>query len=72
LKDILRVMRPSAKFLEDPGYVPRTGYQRRNLGFMCERLFSHLLLSRMESGASERNLVKNIVISDGPVISLGA
>jgi hypothetical protein len=70
LQRMLATLRRACAFLETPAFVVRSSHQRRNMGFMMERLFSHLIFAAIEQGVSEHRFGHNIVISDGPVISV--
>ena len=70
LHSLLAVLRRAAQFMHTPAFVARTGAQRRNMGFLLERLNSHLLLAQVEQKRSPPNFGYNIVISDSPVISV--
>jgi hypothetical protein len=68
-KKIFATLKRAAAFVYSPNFVMRTGYQRRSVGFLLERLNSFLLFERMRSGASQPNFGHHILISDGPVIT---
>ena len=64
LKHILALLRPTADFLQSPGYEPRNGYNRRSVGFIIERLNSFILLDMMRNGQAPQNFGNHIVISE--------
>jgi hypothetical protein len=69
LREILMTLRRAAEFLNTSYFTPRSGYQRRVVGFLLERLNSHLLLHRVRSGLSKARLGHHILISDGPSVT---
>jgi hypothetical protein len=70
LRSLLLILKRAAEFLKSSYFVPREGYQRRNMGFLLERLHSFAILQRVQSAMSPRNFGNNIVISESPVVSL--
>lgn len=46
-------------------FTARTGYQRRNAGYLLERLNSHLILEMVESGEAVSQFGYNVVVSEG-------
>lgn len=69
LREVLMTLRKAAAFIETSDFTPRAGYQRRSLGFLLERLNSHLLLQRVESGSTQAAFGHHILISDGPEVT---
>jgi hypothetical protein len=69
LREILATLRKAAEFIKSSDFTPREGYQRRVLGFLLERLNSHLLLQRVETGSSQASFGHHILISDGPEVT---
>lgn len=69
LREILATLRRAAEFIRTSYFTPRTGYQRRVVGFLLERLNSHLLLHRVKAGFTDAALGHHILISDGPVVT---
>lgn len=52
----------AAEFLASEYFVPREGYQRRNMGFLLERLHSFLILEMLGDAGS---FGQNMMIADG-------
>ena len=69
LREILMTLKRAAQFIKTSYFTPRTGYQRRVLGFLLERLNGHLLLHRVESGLTKAAIGHHILISDGPLVT---
>lgn len=67
--EIFRTLRKAAGFLDSPYFVLRTGYQRRSVGFLLERLNSYLIIKRIRCGHSPSSFGHNIVISDTAIVS---
>jgi hypothetical protein len=67
--EIFGVLRVAAEFLSSRHFIVREGYQRRNVGFLLERLNSFLILQRIRAGLSAEMLGHNIVVSDSEVVS---
>ena len=70
LRQILMTLRDASNFLKSDYFVPREGYQRRVLGYLLERLNSHLILTRIQSGLSESNFGYHTILSRGPSIKV--
>ena len=70
LRDILLTLKRAAEFIKTSYFTPRAGYQRRVLGFLLERLNSHLLLHRVEKGLTQASFGHHILISDGPEVTI--
>lgn len=68
-KEVYGKLMEAAKFMDSFEYIPRKDYQRRNMGFLLERLQSFILLQRIEMGLSEKKHGQHIVISDSTFIS---
>ncbi len=58
------ILSRAAGYLKQASFVRRTGYQRRNMGFLLERLHSYLLLHLIRSGRFHGRGGVNIVISE--------
>lgn len=69
LREILATLKRAAEFIKTSYFTPRTGYQRRVLGFLLERLNSHLLLHRVETGSTQASFGHHILISEGPEVT---
>jgi hypothetical protein len=65
LRRILGMLRLAAGFLDTEHFIPRTGYQRRSLGFILERFNSFVLQEFIENGTLEANFGLHVLISDG-------
>jgi hypothetical protein len=70
LRSLLLLLKRASGFLKSPYFVAREGYQRRNMGFLLERLHSFAISMRVQSGESRPNFGHNIVISDSPIVSV--
>jgi hypothetical protein len=70
LREILMTLKRAAEFIKTGYFTPRSGYQRRVVGFLLERLNSHLLLHRLKSGLTDASRGHHILISDGPVVEI--
>lgn len=72
-KRVFSVLFEARNFMYEAGYTSRTGYQRRNMGFMLERLHSCLLLELLlEAKQSANHTLKtgvHMVISESAQIS---
>jgi len=68
LREILSTLKQAAAFLRSSYFVPRSGYQRRVMGFLLERLTSYLILMRIADCASEPNFGHYIIISNDHII----
>jgi hypothetical protein len=68
-KSIHSILFRACDFMNDPTYKARAGYQRRNTGFLLERLNSFLLLESVRRGKINGRTGKHIVISDSLSIS---
>lgn len=67
--EIFSVLRRAASFLDSPHFIQRSGYQRRSVGFLLERLNSYLIIRRIRGGTSLSSFGHNLVISDTAVVS---
>jgi hypothetical protein len=63
-KLINSVLVMASEFKDSPSFTPRTGYQRRNMGFLLERLNSFLLLEGIRQGKIQGGIGKHMIISD--------
>jgi hypothetical protein len=63
-KLIYSVLLKASAFMSDPSFPARTGYQRRNMGFLLERLNSYLLLKGISEGTIARKTGIHMIISD--------
>ncbi len=68
LHELLATLKRAAEFMKTSYFVPRPGYQRRVLGYLLERLNSHLLLHRVAKGLTQASFGHHILIADGPVV----
>jgi hypothetical protein len=66
---IFQILKAAAQFLNSRHFVARTGYQRRSVGFLLERLHSFLIFKRIELGASPACFGHNLVVSDDAQVS---
>ncbi len=66
---IFSVLLQGAEFVNSPYFVARTGYQRRSVGFLLERLHSHLILTAIRQGQLKANFGHNIIISNDVFVS---
>lgn len=69
LREILMTLKRAAEFMKTGYFTPRSGYQRRVVGFLLERLNSHLLLHRLKSSLTDASHGHHILISDGPLVT---
>lgn len=69
-RKIHSVLFQASTFINDPNYMARTGYQRRNMGFMLERLNSYLLIKGVNEGSIEPKAGVHMIVSDGPEIGV--
>lgn len=69
-KNIFGTLRKASEFVSSNYFTPRTGYQRRSMGFLLERLNSYLVLNMVRKNLIKPNFGYNIVISENPSISL--
>jgi hypothetical protein len=67
-RGVFSVLAKASNFVNEANYVARAGYQRRNIGFMLERLNSYLLLKGINEGKIARKTGFHMVISDSPRI----
>jgi hypothetical protein len=63
-KRIFEILHRAAAFLNEKNFTVRKGYQRRNMGFLLERLNSHLLLEGIQKGLIKCKHGEHIVISE--------
>jgi hypothetical protein len=61
---VFSVLAKASNFIIEANYVARAGYQRRNIGFMLERLNSYLLLKGINEGKITRKTGFHMIISD--------
>jgi hypothetical protein len=64
-KMIYALLFKASAFMNDASFTARTGYQRRNMGFLLERLHSYLLLKGIREGKITKRTGEHIVISEG-------
>lgn len=69
LRWILSTLNQASAFLQSENYTARTGYQRRSLGFLLERLHSYLILMRITAGLSRPVFGHQIIMSETDQIS---
>ena len=69
-RKIHSVLFQASTFINDPNYMARTGYQRRNMGFMLERLNSYLLIKGVNEGSIEPKAGVHMIVSDDPEIGV--
>ena len=67
-RKIYSVLFQASAFIKELNYVARTGYQRRNMGFMLERLNSYLLIKGITEGHIAPRMGLHMIVSDDPVI----
>jgi hypothetical protein len=67
---IFSVLFKASTFIKEPSYIARAGYQRRNMGFMLERLNSYLLIKGINEGSIEPKTGIHMIVSDSPVIGV--
>lgn len=60
----------ASDYMNHESFVVRSGYQRRNMGFLLERLNSYLLLEGIRQGKIEKNIGNHMIISDDARISI--
>ena len=70
LKPILEKLALAAKFLESPLFIPRDGPQRRNVGFLLERLNSYLIFVHMREAGKNIATGQIIVLHDSPHLTI--
>lgn len=68
-RTVFSVLTKASNFINEPNYVARAGYQRRNIGFMLERLNSYLLLKGINEGKIIRKTGVHMIISDSSRVS---
>jgi hypothetical protein len=68
--DIYNYLSLAAEFLYSRYFIARDGYQRRNVGFLLERLNCFLILQRIRTGLSEENFGYQMIISSSEVVSI--
>ena len=69
---MFRVLKAAAGFIDSAYFVRRDGYQRRNGGFLLERLHSFLILKAISSGLCQPRFGHNMVLSQDSVVSLSS
>lgn len=62
------VLEKAATFIDSDYFIEREGYQRRNMGFLLERLNSYLLCSQVQKGLLPAHFGNNIIISETNVV----
>lgn len=67
LAALLGELRRAAAFLHSSAFIARTGYQRRVLGFLLERLQAHLLLQYLRSTTGAKQGHHIMVLDTGVV-----
>lgn len=70
LKDVLEKLALAAKFIDAPEFIPRDGIQRRNAGFLLERLHSHLIYLHMRNRGTNFANGQIIVLNKSPVLEI--
>ncbi len=60
----------AASFLVSGDFVSRTGYQRRNLGFLLERLHSYILQTLFDDGKIQGLFGFNYILSESEHVSV--
>ncbi len=65
---VFSLLSRASNFINEPNYVARAGYQRRNMGFLLERLNSYLLIKGIHEGRILRRTGVHMIISDSPRI----
>jgi len=68
-KNIFGKIKMASNFLHSDYFTAHTGFQRRSVGFLLERLNSHLILNLIRSAAIPANFGYNIVISNDVEVS---
>lgn len=66
---VFSLLARAANFIHDPIYKARAGYQRRNTGFLLERLNSYLLLKGIHEGKIVRKTGNHLIISESARVS---
>ena len=69
-RKIFSALFKASTFIKEPSYIARTGYQRRNTGFMLERLNSYLIIKGINEGSLEPKTGVHMIVSDGPEIGV--
>lgn len=69
-KKIYSILEKAANFIYSSSFNLRTGYQRRSLGFLLERLHSFLILKYMQDNLIESNFGVNYLISNEHSVTL--
>jgi hypothetical protein len=69
-KWISSILLKASDFMNQTKFVPREGYQRRNMGFLLERLNSYLLLEGMRQRRIANNSGVHMIISESHDISI--
>lgn len=67
-QEIFSVLRQAANFLNTDFFFPREGYQRRNVGFLLERLNSFLIFERMANGKSPKSFGYQMLLSESEIV----
>jgi hypothetical protein len=60
----------AASFLTSSDFVLRSGYQRRNLGFLLERLHSYVLQALLDNGKIQASFGFNYILSESERVSI--
>ncbi len=56
----------AAEFMFHHRYINRAGYQRRNMGYLMERLQSHLIIDDIENQRAPFSFGSNVILSEDP------
>ncbi len=67
--DIYNFLSVAAEFLHSRYFISREGYQRRNVGFLLERLNSFLILQRIRGAVSKERFGYQIILSNNEVVT---
>jgi hypothetical protein len=67
---ITSILLKASAYMNEENFIERDGYQRRNMGFLLERLNSYLLLEGMRQGIIEKNTGSHMIISEDSQISI--
>jgi hypothetical protein len=67
-KVIFECLAKASAYMNEKSFAVRQGYQRRNMGFLLERLHSHLLLLGIQKGNIKHKNGVHIVISESEKI----
>ena len=67
-RTVYHALHKASEFLYAPQFVVRADYQRRNMGFLLERLHSYLLLDLVKNKTLGARFGHNVMISETPKI----